>query len=109
MAGVSEVLGRAHALARDCGPVAFDEATMRRWLTRPGRYADIDKYAYLAPDGFVGYHWQRSHEEIFVDRVVAASAQTTRALWGVVASNSSVGADRARARRPSRSLLVDTA
>lgn len=42
------------------------------------------------PDGFAAYHWQRGHEELFVDRVVAASAQTTRALWGVVASHSSV-------------------
>jgi predicted acetyltransferase len=89
-AEVIELIGRAHALARDCGPVTYDEATVRRWLTSPGRYADIDRYAYLAPDGFAGYRWYRGHDEIFVDRVVAASAETTRALWAVVASNSSV-------------------
>jgi hypothetical protein len=63
---------------------------MRTRLTRPGWYADTDKYAYLAPDGFLAYRWQHGHEEIFVDRVAAASAETTRSLWGLVASNSSV-------------------
>ncbi len=89
-AEVLDVIGRAHALARDCGPVTYDEATMRRWLVRPGRYADIDRYAYLVPDGFLGYHWQHGHDEIFVERVAAASAEATRALWGLVASHSSV-------------------
>ena len=87
---VLEVIGRAHAVARDCGPITWDEATVRRWLTRPGRYADKDRYAYLAPDGFLGYGWRRGHEEIFVERMVASSAGTTRALWAVAASNSSV-------------------
>ena len=89
-AEVLEVIGRAHAGARDCGPITWDEATVRRWLTRPGRYADKDRYAYLAPDGFLGYCWRRGHEEIFVERMVASSAGTTRALWAVAASNSSV-------------------
>ena len=89
-AEILEVLGRVHRDARDCGPITWDEATMRRWLTRPGRYADKDRYAYLAPDGFLGYRWRRGHEEIFVDRVVASSAGTMRALWAVAASNSSV-------------------
>jgi predicted acetyltransferase len=89
-AQVLDVIGRAYALARDCGPATYDEATMRRWLTRPGRYADAGRYAYLAPDGFLAYRWQRGHDEIAVDQVAAASAGTTRALWRVVASNSSV-------------------
>ena len=89
-AEVLEVIGRAHAGARDCGPITWDAATVRRWLTRPGRYADKDRYAYLAPDGFLGYGWRRGHEEIFVERMVASSAGTTRALWAVAASNSSV-------------------
>jgi predicted acetyltransferase len=89
-ARVLEVIGRAHETARDCGPVTYDEATVRRWLTRPGRYADHDRYAYLAPDGFLGYRWRRGNDEIFVDQLAAASAQTTRALWAVAASNSSV-------------------
>jgi predicted acetyltransferase len=90
-AEVLEVIGRAHRDARDCGPVTWDEDTVRRWLTRPGRYADKDRYAYLAADGFLGYRWQGGgHGAIFVDRVAASSAATTRALWAVVASNSTV-------------------
>jgi predicted acetyltransferase len=90
-AEVLDVIGRAHRDARDCGPITWDEATVRRWLTRPGRYADQHRYAYLAPDGFLGYRWQGGgHREIFVDRVVASSAATTRALWAVAASNSTV-------------------
>ena len=89
-AEVLEVIGRAHAGARDCGPITWGEATVRGWLTRPGRYADSDRYAYLTPDGFLGYHWRRGHHEIFVDRLVAASAATTQALWAVAASNSTV-------------------
>ena len=89
-ARVLEVIGRAHENARDCGPVTYDETTVRRWLTRPGRYADNDRYAYLAPDGFLGYRWHRGNDEIFIDQLAAVSAQTTRALWAVAASNSSV-------------------
>ena len=89
-ARVLDVIGGAYALARDCGPVTYDEATVRRWLTRPGRYADADRYAYLASDGFLAYRWQRGHDEIVVEHLTAASAGTTRALWRVVASNSSV-------------------
>ena len=89
-AEVLEVIDRAHAQARDCGPVGWDEATMRRWLTRPGSYADRDRYAYLAQDGFLAYHWRRGHGEVFVDRLVASTAETTAALWSVVASNASV-------------------
>ena len=89
-ARVLGVIGRTHENARDCGPVTYDEATVRRWLTRPGRYADYDRYAYLAPDGFLGYRWHRGNDEIFIDQLAAASAQTTRALWAVAASNSSV-------------------
>jgi predicted acetyltransferase len=90
-AEVIAVLGLVHGLVRDCGPVTFDEAIMRRWL------ADTGNYAYLAPDGFLEYRWHRGHDEIHVDRVVAASAETTAALWAVVASHSSV-ADTVRAQ-----------
>ena len=55
-----------------------------------------DRYAYLAPDGFLAYHWHRGHDEVFVDRLVASTAETTAALWAVVASNASV-ADTVRA------------
>jgi predicted acetyltransferase len=97
-AEVLEVVGKAHEQARDCGPVTFDEPTMQRWLTAPGKYADSHKYAYLAPDGFAGYRWYGGgHEEIFVDRVLALTPETTSALWSLIASHSSV-ASRVRAR-----------
>ena len=96
-AEVLEVIGRAHREARDCGPVTYDEATMRRWLAGPSRYADKDRFAYLTPDGFLGYRWYRGNDEIFVERVVAASAGTSRVLWALVASNASV-ADTVRAQ-----------
>ncbi len=89
-AEVLDVIGRAHRDARDCGPVTWDETTMRRWLTRPGPYADRDRYAYLTPDGFLAYRWRGGHAEIFVDRLVASTAEATAALWAVAASNASV-------------------
>lgn len=95
-AEVLEVIGRAHRDARDSGPITWDEATMRRWLTRPGWYAGRDRYAYLSRDGFLAYNWQNGHDEIFVSRLVAATAADTAALWAVTASNASV-ADTVRA------------
>ena len=77
--------------------MTYDEATVRHWLTRPGRYDDAGRYAYLAPDGFLAYSWLRGHDELLVDHLSAASAGTTRALWGLAASNSSV-AETVRAR-----------
>jgi predicted acetyltransferase len=90
-AEVVSVIGRAHELARDCGPVTRDAGTVGRWL------ADPDLYAYIADDGFLAYHWHRGNDEILVERAVAASAQTARAIWSVVASHSSI-ADTVRAR-----------
>ena len=87
-AEVLAVLGRAHQLARDCGPVTFDEQTVRRWLTA-GRWAGKERYAYLAEDGFLAYAWN-GRGEITVDKLVALSPETTRALWSVVASNASI-------------------
>jgi predicted acetyltransferase len=86
---VLSVIGRAHELARDCGPVTHAVA-VRRWLNDP------DTYTYLADDGFLAYHWSEGNEEIFVSRVLGVSAETTRALWGVVASHAST-AERVRA------------
>jgi predicted acetyltransferase len=87
-AEVLAVLGRAYELARVCGPVTFDEQTVRRWLTA-GRWAGKDRYAYLADDGFLAYAWN-GRGELIVDKLVAVRAQTTRALWSVIASNASI-------------------
>jgi predicted acetyltransferase len=81
-AEVLRVIGRAHELARDCGAVTYAVA-VRRWLSDP------DIYTYLADDGFLAYRWSEGNEEIFVDRLLGASAETTRALWSLVASHAS--------------------
>jgi predicted acetyltransferase len=87
-AEIIAVLGRVHELARDCGPILFSEEMMRRRLTAPGMYFDTGKFAYLAPDGFLAYRWNGGG--LYIDKLVAASPETTRALWSVVASHSSV-------------------
>lgn len=81
---VIAVLGAVHASAGDCGPCTFDPATIRRWLS------DRSLFGYLAEDGFLGYGWDGSDHEIMVHTLAAASAATTRALWGIVASHASV-------------------
>lgn len=83
-AAVLAVLGDAHQALRDSGPATRDEGYVRRWL------ADGDRYGYLAADGFLSYRWRNGNDEIAVERVVATSAATTRALWGIVASHSSI-------------------
>jgi len=83
-AAVLAALTGAHQELRDSGPVTRDEATVRRWLENE------DWYCYLAPDGFLEYRWRSGNDEIVVDRMVAASAATTRAMWSVVASHASI-------------------
>jgi predicted acetyltransferase len=81
---VLAVIGGVHEALRDSGPNTRDEATIRRWLS------DEDRYAYLAPDGFVAYRWHHGNDEILVERALASSAATTRALWAIIASHSSM-------------------
>jgi predicted acetyltransferase len=88
-AEVIAVISAAHQQDGDCAPVTWDEWSMRRWLTVPGKYAGSHHYAFLAPDGFAAYRW-RGDNEIYVDRVLAATPDTTLALWSIVASHSSV-------------------
>jgi predicted acetyltransferase len=88
-AQILAVIAAVHEQARDCGPIGWDEPTMRRWLTAPGKYAESGKYALLTSDGFAGYRWRPDHE-IYVDRVLAASPETRLALWWIIASHSSV-------------------
>jgi GNAT superfamily N-acetyltransferase len=81
---VLAAIGAAHQALRDSGPNTRDEATVRRWL------GDESRFAYLAPDGFLAYRWLNGSDEILVERAVAGSAATTRALWAIVASHSSM-------------------
>ena len=81
---VLATVGRMHQALRDCGPNTRDEAAIARWLS------DEQRFAYLAPDGFLAYRWQQGNDELLVERVIASSAATTRAIWGIVASHSSI-------------------
>ncbi len=83
-AAVIAVVSGVHQALRDSGPNVRDEESTRQWL------AAADRFAYLAPDGFLAYRWGHGNDEIQVERAVAASAATTRAIWGIVASHSSI-------------------
>lgn len=81
---VLAVTGRVHQALHDSGPHTRDEAAVARWL------ADEQRFAYLAPGGFLAYRWQNGNDELLVERALASSAAATRAIWGVVASHSSI-------------------
>jgi predicted acetyltransferase len=82
-AEVALVLARAHRTARDSGP--FDRGVdYTRWVL-----SDPGSYAYLAEDGFLLYRWNGDATGLVVDRAVASSAETVRALWSVVGTGSS--------------------
>ncbi|MEU7743592.1 GNAT family N-acetyltransferase [Nonomuraea sp. NPDC049158] len=81
-AEVVSVLRRAHGAARASGPVSWDERT---WALRLGQE---DDFLYLAPDGYVVYHWDGP--DIEVDNLVAESEETARALWSLVGTASSM-------------------
>jgi predicted acetyltransferase len=83
-AAVIETIGRVHEAARDSGPVTWDTGPAERWLARP------DLYAYRTDDGFAAYRWARGNEELFVERVQAATPESARALWAVIASHASI-------------------
>ena len=83
-AAVNAVIARVHEAARDCGPITWDEATVRQWL------ADRDLYAYLTHDGFLIYHWHDGNDVVFVEGAEAISAATVRAFWSHVGSHASI-------------------
>jgi predicted acetyltransferase len=84
-AAVIAVTGRTHLLARDAGPLTWDEGPTRQWLARG------DMYSYLVgDDGFAAYRWADGSRELFVERVHAATQESLRSLWSVIASHGSV-------------------
>jgi len=83
-AAVNSVIGRVHEAARDCGPITWDEATVRQWL------GDRDLYAYLSHDGFLIYHCHDGNDAVFVEGAEAMSAATVRAFWSHVGSHASI-------------------
>lgn len=88
---VVAVVGAVHESARHCGPATWSAAAARRWWLD-----DENVFCYLAPDGFLAYGWHGSHREILVQRAVAGSAETARAIWSVVSSHASM-AERVKA------------
>ena len=81
-AEILSVVRRVHTAARSSGPIDWEEAEVRDWLT------EDEPFAYLAEDGFLAYHWEDLNLE--VDELVAGSPETARALWSLVGSGSSV-------------------
>ncbi|HWG01787.1 MAG TPA: GNAT family N-acetyltransferase [Trebonia sp.] len=82
-AAVTAVIGEAHAATHASGPLTWNNTEVEGWLARD------DLYTYLAADGFLAYRWHNDDRDLHVDRLVAASPATYRALWSVVASHSS--------------------
>ena len=83
-AEVVGIIGGAHEAARDCGPVTWDLPLAERWLSR------ADLYTYRTTDGFAAYRWDGGGDDaVFVEHLHAASRESLRALWSVVASHSS--------------------
>ncbi|HEX6450952.1 MAG TPA: GNAT family N-acetyltransferase [Trebonia sp.] len=83
-AAVNAVMARAYEVTRASGPLIRDTESVARRLSRDGLYA------YLADDGFLAYRWHNGDKDLWVDYLVAASAETARALWSVAASHSSM-------------------
>ncbi len=81
---VTSVLAAVHAARADSGPVVRETSVFAGWLAEPGRFC------YLADDGFVAYRWADGHREILVNRAVAGSAATARAIWSVLASHATM-------------------
>ncbi|MGI5163027.1 GNAT family N-acetyltransferase [Spirillospora sp. CA-253888] len=84
-AEVAAVLRRVHGEARDAGPVDW---TVDMWRYK---LADEDLFAYLAEDGLLAYRWADGRgEALRVEKIVAGSEATLRALAAIVGSGSSV-------------------
>jgi predicted acetyltransferase len=78
------IIGGAHEAARDCGPITWDVPLAERWL------GQADMYAYRTADGYAAYRWDGAGDgALFVEHLHAASPESLRALWSVVASHSS--------------------
>ena len=78
------IIGGAHEAARDCGPITWDVPLAERWLGR------ADMYTYRTADGYAAYRWDGAGDDaLFVEHLHAASQESLRALWSVIASHSS--------------------
>jgi len=78
------IIGGAHEAARDCGPITWDVPLAERWLGR------AEMYTYRTADGYAAYRWDGAGDDaLFVEHLHAASQESLRALWSVIASHSS--------------------
>ncbi|MEV5575872.1 GNAT family N-acetyltransferase [Spirillospora sp. NPDC052269] len=80
---VAATIARVHEGARDCGPLDTGADLWRTRLTHSGLFA------YLAEDGFLAYRWNEDNASLVIDKVVAGSERTARALWAIVGSGAS--------------------
>jgi predicted acetyltransferase len=80
---IREMVRRRHLANRDCGPILFPEHLWQHWMSRQR------PFAYLADDGYLEYRWD-GRDALVVEFAGALSEQTTRALWSLVGSSSSV-------------------
>jgi len=100
------VKGLVHERLLHCGPNTREPWVLHDWLD------DENHFAYLADDGFLSYRWSGDMEELEVEELIAASAETARALWRILASNAHM-ASRVRAglapEDPVRCLTRDPA
>ncbi|WP_283132980.1 GNAT family N-acetyltransferase [Rhizohabitans arisaemae] len=81
-AEVVEVVDRVYERTRPSGPLRWSERDWRLWL------AEEEDFAYLAEDGFLLYRWDG--KDLDVDNLVASSAATAQALWGLLGSAASI-------------------
>jgi predicted acetyltransferase len=79
-----DVMSRIHEAGRHCGPITWDAAGAAINLARPGYYS------YLCEDGFLAYRWHNGSDEMFVERMQAASPDALRGLVAVISSHASI-------------------
>jgi predicted acetyltransferase len=77
-----DLVSRLRSASAESGPLVWPVGVVRDWID------DDATFAYLADDGFVAYTWSR--RDLEVQELVALSPDTTRALWSVVGSGSSI-------------------
>jgi predicted acetyltransferase len=85
LADVDEIVllvQREGARTRASGPLELTPDDVHELLS------DADNFCYLAADGFVAYAWD--DKDIRVERLVAESPETIRALWALVGSGASI-------------------
>jgi predicted acetyltransferase len=78
---IVDLMARDGARRRASGPLELDADDVREMVS------DADNMCYLASDGFLVYAWDGA--DLRVERLVAASPETTRALWALVGSGAS--------------------